>query len=844
MSGNEKVKNAFKDTPKESKSEVKQKKPKSTEEKTPAKLPSISFRFLKSEKFVKVTGLLMIVVSFFLLLSFVSYFITWFSWNTDDIFSDLSLNRIIFDTSLDVQNWAGRLGAATAQKFIKDWFGLSSLVFVLIIFVIGFRMFLGVSILPLKKTIKYSFFTLVWLSITLGFFLDGPKSGVLGGIFGYETSSWLNGLVGRPGTLIIIFASLALFVISTFDLYSWLTIKEKEKPLLDETKNKPSDLARGADGLTYEELEQLENLGKEDVLPIEEDDYDPEDLALEMELISKPNEKEDDYTAGIEDEFDVSIASGDIIAEEKPTQVIPGDEITEAIDNEDETIHHGIDTEFDPTEDLRDFKFPSLDLLQDHGASNEISINKEELEENKNKIVKTLQDYSIKIEKIKATIGPTITLYEIVPAPGVRISKIKNLEDDIALSLSALGIRIIAPIPGKGTIGIEVPNKNPEMVPMRTILASEKFQNFKGDLPVGIGKTISNETFVFDLAKMPHMLMAGATGQGKSVGINAVITSLLYKKHPAQLKFVMVDPKKVELSLFSKIERHYLAKLPGRGEAIITDTRDVVTTLNSLCLEMDTRYDLLKDAQVRNIKEYNEKFIKRRLNPNLGHRYLPYIVLVVDEFADLIMTAGKEVEGPIARLAQLARAIGIHLIIATQRPSTNIITGVIKANFPARLAFRVSSMIDSRTILDTPGANQLIGRGDLLFSSGSDLTRVQCAFVDTPELEKLAEFIGNQRGYPSAHLLPEYKDDSEPDTFDIDLSKKDELFEDAARLLVLHQQGSTSLIQRKFSIGYNRAGRIMDQLEAAGIVGPSEGSKARQVLYQDEYSLEQYLKNF
>lgn len=838
---NEKVKNSFKETPKESKSEAKQKSKSSAEGKSSFKLPSFGFGFLKSEKFIKVTGLLLIVVSFFLLLAFVSYFITWFSWNTDDIFSDISLKRIIFDTSLEVQNWAGRLGAATAQKFVKDWFGISSLVFVLVIFVVGFKMFLGVSLLPLKKMFKYGFFGLIWTSITLGFFLDGPKSGVLGGIFGYETSGWLNGLIGRPGTLILIIASLSLFVISTFDLYNLLTIKEKEKPEGDDFgKNKPTDLAKGGEGLTYEELERLDGLGEEDELDDEEIiDDDPEDLALEMELVTKPSEQPVEELIDDEDEFDVSIASGDLVADRKPT-VEPLDE--PVTDSDEEILHHGIDTEFDPTEDLKDFKFPSLDLLQDHGASNEISINKEELEENKNKIVKTLQDYSIKIEKIKATIGPTITLYEIVPAPGVRISKIKNLEDDIALSLSALGIRIIAPIPGKGTIGIEVPNKNPEMVPMRTILSSEKFQNFKGDLPVGIGKTISNETFVFDLAKMPHMLMAGATGQGKSVGINAVITSLLFKKHPAQLKFVMVDPKKVELSLFSKIERHYLAKLPGRGEAIITDTRDVVTTLNSLCLEMDTRYDLLKDAQVRNIKEYNEKFVKRRLNPNLGHRYLPYIVLVVDEFADLIMTAGKEVEGPIARLAQLARAIGIHLIIATQRPSVNIITGVIKANFPARIAFRVTSKVDSRTILDTGGADQLIGRGDMLFSTGSSLIRLQCAFVDTPEVEEITDYIGNQRGYASALELPEVESDEEAKS-DIDLNDRDSMFDDAARVVVQNQHGSTSLIQRKLKLGYNRAGRIMDQLEAAGVVGPFEGSKAREVLITDMIYLEQFLSN-
>jgi S-DNA-T family DNA segregation ATPase FtsK/SpoIIIE len=485
---------------------------------------------------------------------------------------------------------------------------------------------------------------------------------------------------------------------------------------------------------------------------------------------------------------------------------------------------------------------PKLELLHDHG-SGKVTVSKEELEENKNKIVTTLSHYKIGIEKIKATIGPTVTLYEIIPEPGVRISKIKNLEDDIALSLAALGIRIIAPIPGKGTIGIEVPNSNPDIVSMRSLIASEKFQSGSFELPIALGKTISNETYVTDLAKMPHLLMAGATGQGKSVGLNAILVSLLYKKHPSQIKFVLVDPKKVELTLFNKIERHYLAMLPGDEDAIITDTSKVVKTLKSLCIEMDNRYEMLKNAGVRNIKEYNAKFVKRRLNPEKGHKYLPYIVLVVDEFADLIMTAGKEVETPIARLAQLARAIGIHLIIATQRPSVNIITGVIKANFPARIAFRVSSKIDSRTILDAGGADQLIGRGDMLLSTGNDLIRLQCGFVDTPEVDDITEFIGNQRGYPHAFELPECEDEEGGGVGEIDIADRDPMFEDAARVIVMNQQGSTSLIQRKLKLGYNRAGRIVDQLEAAGVVGPFEGSKARQVLIPDEYALEQLLKS-
>jgi S-DNA-T family DNA segregation ATPase FtsK/SpoIIIE len=521
------------------------------------------------------------------------------------------------------------------------------------------------------------------------------------------------------------------------------------------------------------------------------------------------------------------------IAAEKEEPILSEDEIDEKVKEFGE---------YDPKLDLSRFELPNIDLLAEHSTGT-VQINKQELEANKNKIVETLNNYKIEISKIKATVGPTVTLYEIIPAPGVRISKIKNLEDDIALSLSALGIRIIAPIPGKGTIGIEVPNSNPQIVSMKKLIASDKFQNSKMELPVALGKTISNETLIADLAKMPHLLMAGATGQGKSVGLNAILVSLLYKKHPSQIKFVLVDPKKVELTLFNKIERHYLAKLPDEEEPIITDTSKVVKTLNSLCVEMDARYELLKNAMVRNIKEYNVKFIQRKLNPENGHRYLPYIVLVVDEFADLIMTAGKEVETPIARLAQLARAIGIHLIIATQRPSVNIITGTIKANFPARIAFRVTSKIDSRTILDAGGADQLIGRGDMLYSTGSDLTRLQCGFVDTPEVDEICDFIGAQQGYPSAFLLPEFEDENASEIGNIAAADRDKLFDDAARLIVMHQQGSTSLIQRKMKLGYNRAGRIIDQLEAAGVVGPFEGSKARKVLVPDEMSLEQLLSN-
>ncbi len=495
---------------------------------------------------------------------------------------------------------------------------------------------------------------------------------------------------------------------------------------------------------------------------------------------------------------------------------------------------------YDPSLELKGYKFPGLDLLDTHG-SEKVVADQQELEQHKDQIIGTLKNYDISIQRISATVGPTVTLYEIVPAPGVRISRIKNLEDDIALSLAALGIRIIAPIPGKGTIGIEVPNKSKSVVSMRSLLSSDKFVNSKSSLPIAIGKTIANEHFVVDLSGMPHLLMAGATGQGKSVGINAVLVSLLYKKHPSQLKLVLVDPKKVELSLYRVIEKHFLAKLPGEEEAIITDTKKVVNTLNALCIEMDNRYDLLKEAHVRNIKEYNDKFIKRKLNPQKGHQFLPFIVLVIDEFADLIMTAGKEIEMPIARLAQLARAVGIHLIIATQRPSVNIITGTIKANFPSRVAFKVSSKIDSRTILDAGGAEQLIGKGDMLISHHGELIRLQCAFVDTPEVERVCDFIGAQRGYPDAFLLPEYVDEKEAESRDFDLNDRDSLFEDAARLIVANQMGSTSLIQRRMKLGYNRAGRLMDQLEAAGIVGPNQGSKARDVLVKTELELDQLL---
>ena len=642
-------------------------------------------------------------------------------------------------------------------------------------------------------------------------FFTSPS--ILGGIFGSEMNSYLELLIGKIGTGFVIFLSLLTFVILRFN-----------------PKFKSSvDVEIESDTAINEELEENEPL-----------------VLTETEV----QEEEEELTV-VQSEEKVELITDTVVATPKAeNKDAESDDLDiEVHVNEEETlsqkdISNKLEElgEYDPKLDLSNYKMPKINLLEEYG-SGKIEIDKTELEANKNRIVETIGNYKIGISSISATIGPTITLYEIVPEAGVRISKIKNLEDDIALSLSALGIRIIAPIPGRGTIGIEVPNQNPATVSMKAVISSDKFQKNSMELPVAFGKTISNETFVADLAKMPHLLMAGATGQGKSVGLNAILASLLYTKHPAEVKFVLVDPKKVELTLFNKIERHFLAKLPDSEEAIITDTKKVINTLNSLCIEMDQRYDLLQNAQCRNIVEYNKKFIARKLNPNDGHKYLPYIVLVIDEFADLIMTAGKEVETPIARLAQLARAIGIHLIVATQRPSVNVITGIIKANFPARVAFRVTSKIDSRTILDAGGADQLIGRGDMLISLGSELIRLQCAFIDTPEVEKITDYIGNQRAYPEAFLLPEYVGDAEGGTSGADLDDRDSMFEEAARVIVQHQSGSTSLIQRKLKLGYNRAGRIIDQLEAARIVGPFEGSKARQVLIRDEMALEEVLRN-
>ncbi len=779
-------------------------------------------RFFTDERVKMTLALLLIGIGILMLIAFVSYF---FTWKSDQSFESSQLF-----SNARVENWAGKLGARIANGLINNGFGVASFFIPLVLIVLGFRL-LKVKLLPLGWTIKTSLVGLVLLSLILGF-VFGATGGFLGsglgGAHGYFMANWLQSLLGGFGASILLIILTFLFLTFTFaGFFGWFTktVKSVKVPKLPKIEKKPRSRKNDEDDFYDDEEDDDEgDTGKQ---PFTTNDNEIDFLV--------DDKKTDPNVKTLEELLDEDI---ELTIEAQSVNEEPSKEETE----EEPYMMEDIAAlgEYDPTLDLSRYEMPPLELLADHKSENSM-VSNDELINNKNKIVETLANYKIQIDKIKATIGPTVTLYEIVPAPGVRISKIKNLEDDIALSLAALGIRIIAPMPGKGTIGIEVPNLNPEIVSMRSIIASRRFQEATMELPIALGKTISNETFVFDLTRMPHLLVAGSTGQGKSVGLNAIIASLLYKKHPSQVKLVMVDPKSVEFTPYEKIERHFLAKLPDAEESIIIDTQKVIYTINSLCIEMDTRYSLLKDAQVRNIKEYNSKFIARKLNPHLGHRYLPYIVVIIDEYADLVMTAGKEIEMPIARLAQKARAAGIHLIIATQRPTTNIITGVIKANFPARIAFRVIAQVDSRTILDGPGANQLIGRGDLLFTSGGDVTRIQCAFIDTPEIEEITRFIGTQQGYPTAFMLPEYTAEDNAELKDIDLSKKDELFDDAARLMVIHQQGSTSLIQRKFSIGYNRAGRIMDQLEAAGIVGPNEGSKARQVLFTDEASLENYL---
>lgn len=787
-------------------------------------------------------GILFLVISVVGLLSFISYLMNWKA--------DQSQAGTMLDKTIKSSNIFGKIGDWLGNIFIFESIGIAAFLLAFLFFVLGL-MILKKNYFKPWKTIGHSLFFICWLPIFMGAVTKG--NGVLSGVYGFQIMDFLNSVIGSAGLWMVILVSIGLYFILEFNLRPSI-IKSKLSDLNDNTVGKIKGMMpRSAEN--FEADDELEEIASNEqdhikVTEISAIKQAPKEVSLspEIDTIKTPNQ-----TSFEQQEQNTSVTLN-------PTSTVQEKEIAPKVDDIDFKVEiaktvdiidesdrksqelvdkHG---KYDHKLELGKFQMPPIDLLRDYG-NEEISVNKEELEENKNKIVGLLKNFNVGISEIKATIGPTVTLYEIVPEAGIRVASIKKLQDDIALNLSALGIRIIAPMPGKGTIGIEVPRKNPSMVSMRSVIASQKFQNSDMDLPVVFGKTISNEIFMADLAKMPHLLMAGATGQGKSVGINAILTSLLYKKHPSELKFVMVDPKKVELSLYSKIERHYLAKLPDGEDAIITDTHKVINTLNSLCIEMDQRYDLLKNAFCKNIKEYNNKFADRKLNPDNGHRYLPYIVLVVDEFADLIMTAGKEVELPIARLAQLARAVGIHLIVATQRPSVNVITGMIKANFPARAAFRVISSVDSRTILDSPGADQLIGKGDMLYFNGNEIMRLQCAFVDTPEVEKIADYIGEQKGYASAYMLPEYSVDETTSTVGaFDPNEKDVLFEDAARILVSTQQGSTSMLQRQLKLGYNRAGRIMDQLEASGVVGGFNGAKAREVLISDLNSLEQFLE--
>jgi S-DNA-T family DNA segregation ATPase FtsK/SpoIIIE len=839
-----------KSSPRKKAAEPKEKKNESVAQAADVDPAAAASKALKIKRLKLIGGAALMLFAVYLFVAIASFFFTWEA-DQDKVIDGYW--NLITNNSIPVSNWLGKTGAILAHAFMHRGFGIASLFFVPIAFNIGFRLVFKIRLMPVRKTMKHALVLLLLTSTTAGFVCDNVLQSdwfFIGGNFGYQINVWLISLFGMIGTALMLSALIAGYVYLGFNWAARGKNVEVNNAITEPTSTNIESLhateqtamekkRKSRDWNEFEVEEEVrlsQTINNSVVNEIEEEQDVLQNEAVisqEFEITNHP--KIEKIPAKGEGDLELIVEHK---AEPEPEFINPVDDIDEELNNE--FIHAA--GEYDPKADLSSYVFPEIDLLEKHG-NDSITINNEELQANKDRILETLKNYSIDIEKIKATIGPTVTLYEIVPAPGVRISKIKNLEDDIALSLSALGIRIIAPMPGKGTIGIEVPNQKPEVVSMRSIIASEKFQNTAFDLPIALGKTITNDTFITDLSKMPHLLMAGATGQGKSVGLNAILVSLLYKKHPSQIKFVLVDPKKVELTLFNTIERHFLAKLPNAEESIITDTKKVIHTLNSLCILMDARYELLKNAMVRNIKEYNAKFISRKLNPLEGHHYMPYIVLVVDEFADLIMTAGKEVEMPIARLAQLARAIGIHLIIATQRPSVNIITGTIKANFPARIAFRVSSKIDSRTILDAGGAEQLIGRGDMLLSTGNDLIRIQCAFVDTPEVDKITEFIGSQRAYPQPYLLPEYVDENDTgEKESIDLSQRDSFFEEAARIIVQHQQGSTSLIQRRLKLGYNRAGRIVDQLEAAGIIGPFEGSKARQVLIKDEQSLEHILK--
>lgn len=860
------------------------------------------FKPFRDRRYQISVGFFLMFLAVYLFAAFTSYL---FTAQADQSLVEAYNETGIREAGEEVENWLGIYGAVISYYAIYKWFGLGAFLLIPLCFVAGFRMVFRVKIFPLGKIIAIMIFTALWFSTLLGYLAAHLPENTwihsIAGVSGYAIAQTFEALFGY-GTVLLLIVCFVIFVVYFFNITSLKRSghaqeneetttapppdkKVERKPL--EEKPKETDTSTTEVSLKEEDIDdELEKLGIKlinkqtgEVIDVarakeetqisenkeEEDNQEAEwkptsNFAAEEIRLQEANDVFDDKTSlGEEKIWSVDTETHqkpEKRREESPTKITLEIEDTsnftaeddEALEEhfveDDETSSDATDgTPYDPTQDLSHYKYPTLDLLREPTSSG-FEVSKEELEANKNRIVATLGNYGIGISSIKATIGPTVTLYEIVPDAGVRISKIKNLEDDIALSLAALGIRIIAPIPGRGTIGIEVPNQKRELVAMRSLIAHEKFRNSTMELPIAFGKTVSNEIFMADLAKMPHLLMAGATGQGKSVGLNVILASLLYKKHPSQLKFVLVDPKKVELTLFSKIEKHFLAKLPNEEEAIITDTSKVINTLNSLCIEMDSRYSLLKEASCRNLKEYNQKFIERKLNPKKGHRFLPYIVVIIDELADLMMTAGKEIEQPIARLAQLARAIGIHLVVATQRPSVNVITGIIKANFPARLSFRVTAKIDSRTILDTGGAEQLVGMGDMLYSTGSDLIRLQCAFIDTPEVENLCNFIASQQSYASAYLLPEYVGESkEGNQEEFDLDDKDSLFDEAARIVVMHQQGSTSLLQRRLKIGYNRAGRLIDQLEKAGIVGAFEGSKAREVLIPDEISLEKHLKN-
>ncbi len=790
------------------------KKPEKEKKAKPGKSKSsFSFDFFKDQRFILAIGFFLIIISLYLFTAFVSYI---FTGKADQSVIEALGDTSVVDSGKETSNWLGLWGALTSHYMIFRWLGISAFFMPPLLFFLGFKLVFKRDLVRLFPAFIFSVFSGLWLSLLLGYITHSlagvTEIGFLSGGLGYELAKISDGLFGW-GTFLILVLTLFVFIIYYFNVTAINAFQVRDpKPMGNDALPVDDDKTDA----TY--TDERDNWPKQEELI-------PEPILLVNEPIVekvKPEIKLEVEPTNNKEELDL------IVDEPKTDTELLADKLVEQ------------SGEYDPTLDLSGYRFPPLELLNEYEVG-KVQVTPEELNANKDKIVATLTNFKIGISSIKATIGPTVTLYEIVPEAGIKISRIKNLEDDIALNLAALGIRIIAPIPGKGTIGIEVPNKNREMVSIRSVLSSPAFKNSDKELPVALGKTISNELFIMDLTKMPHLLVAGATGQGKSVGLNVILTSLLYKRHPSQLKFVLVDPKKVEMSLFSKIERHYLAKLPNSEEAIITDTKKVVYTLNSLCIEMENRYEMLKDAGAKNLKEYNAKFVSRKLNPKEGHRFLPYIVLVIDELADLMMTAGKEVETPIARLAQLARAIGIHLVVATQRPSVNVITGVIKANFPARLSFRVTSKIDSRTILDTGGADQLVGQGDMLLSAGSEIIRLQSPFVDTPELDKIVDFIGSQRGYDSAYMLPEFEGEDEGGASMVDLSERDALFEEAARLIVHHQQGSTSLIQRKLKLGYNRAGRLIDQLEAAGIVGPFEGSKAREVLIRDEMSLEQLL---